>query len=166
VKVVAVVIVVAVVLAVVLVAIFWMGVLSVIDDLPDDRVTLNLASPSVQSREISNVTHWDAVININKMTPNDANVMWISLVVVIKSADGSVLLTQTVPLPDGGSYDDASNGWVDVEIWYVDTDSDMFVDAGDAMKITGMDDTYEGALVDLTYLGNRAGSVTLPTDFP
>lgn len=167
VKVVAIVIVVAVVLAVLMVAIFWMGVLSVIDDLPDDRVTLNLASPSVETREITNITHWDAVVNINKITPSDSRVMWLSVLVIVKAADGSVLLTQTVPMPDSpASYDDATNGWVDVEIWYIDVGSDMFLDSGDAMKITGMDDGYEGAWIEFTYLGNRIGSITLPTNFP
>ena len=38
--------------------------------------------------------------------------------------------------------------------------------AGDAIKITGMADTYEGATLELTKAGERIGSATMPTNFP
>jgi hypothetical protein len=101
------------------------------------------------------------------VTPRDITVAWLNVLVVIKSASGAVLLTETTPRPDAPSYyDDGSSGWVAVQVWYVDTDSDLSLSSGDAFKITGMEDSYEGATVEFTYQDNVIGSTTLPTDFP
>jgi hypothetical protein len=164
--VVAVVIVIAVVSVTVLAAVFWMGFTGIITEEPIGMITVNIASPNVQQRLVSDVVHYDAVLNINKITPRDTLVFWTSVEMIIKAADGSVLMTRTVPLPDDPTmYDDAANGWVEVEVWFIDVSSDIFVDAGDALKITGMDERYEGSYVEITYKGDRIGSITLPTDF-
>jgi hypothetical protein len=136
---------------------------------PDEKTTVNLASPSVNTRDIANVTHWDTVININLVTPRDATVAWSDVVVMVRDADGQVLLQRTEALPDDpSSYDDAANGWVDVQVWYIDTDAVGVVGAGDAIKITGMDDRYEGGYVEVVDADEveRIGSITLPTNFP
>jgi hypothetical protein len=135
---------------------------------PTEKVTVNLASPNVSTREIANVTHWDAVLNFNQVTPSDSSVPWTNVLVTIRDADGSMLLASAMPLSDDPfSYDDAANGWVDVEVWFIEvTFNDSSLDAGDALKVTGMDVRYEGATIDINNYGDRIGSITLPTNFP
>jgi hypothetical protein len=136
---------------------------------PDEETTLNLAPPSVHSRDIANVTHWDAIIEINLVTPRDVTVDWLGVVVEVRDEDGTVLFPMTEVLPnDPSGYDDAANGWVDVQVWYVDADADGVVDAGDAIKITGMNDRYEGGYLQVVGAGpfEPIGSITLPTNFP
>lgn len=136
---------------------------------PDEKLVLNLASPSVMTRDIANITHWDTVININKVTPKDASLLWIDVEVIVKNADGSVLLPRTRSFPDDpGNYDDAANGWVDVEVWAIDIDQNGLVSPGDAIKITGMDIRFEGGFVEIVQTSpvERIGGIVLPTQFP
>ncbi len=164
---VAVIVVVVVVLVAVMFAIIWMGILGAIDDLPDERLTLNLAPPDVTQREITNVTIWDATVEVNLVTPRNTMALWAGVVIVVMSRDGMILLTRTPLLPDNPSdYDDATNGWVDVEGWYIDTSTDLFIDEGDAIKVTGMDDRYESSTLEIIFMGDVIGTIRLPTDFP
>ncbi len=162
-KVVVIVIVVLILLAVVAAALFFMGLMSLVEDLPNDPVVV-MAAPRVTSRQLGNNTIWDATLEIAQVTPSD--VRWDDLTIYIESRDGTVLLDEMiVGLDDPTLYDDATDGWVDVQLWYVESPSDGTMDAGEAIKVTGMDERYQGATVELL-LDDLVGIVNLPLNFP
>ena len=161
-----VIVVVVVILVAIMFAIIWMGILGAIDDNPDERLTLNLAAPVVTQREISNVTIWDATINVNLITPRDDMTLWAGVEILIFSRNGMDLMRTPLLPNDPSSYDDATNGWVDVEGWYIETSPDLFIDEGEAIKVTGMDDRYESSTLEIIFMGDVIGTIRLPTDFP
>ena len=148
-------------------AMMWLGAFVDVIEEETEKVTIQMASPDVTERMIADQTYWDAEIEINKVTPNLALITFSEVKVIVKSSDGSVLISSTEPLYDDPSdYDDGLDGTVDVQVWYKATIPGSIVVAGDSFKLTGMADTdYEGALVQITRDGKIIGSVTLPTDF-
>lgn len=168
VKVVVVVVLVIIIMAAVMGAIIWFGISNMVPDPnPNGPTTLVLGSPSVIVRDIGNVSVWDATIEINQVRTDEIAVMWPMIRITVRDSAGTVLMDSEMPLPDDPSdYDDATDGWVETELWYVETAIDGFIEAGDGIKITGMHDRYEGATVNIDYLGDRIGSITLPIDFP
>jgi len=166
-KVAVIVIVVVVVAIVVAAAIFWFAFFSIVDDNIDGDVTLSLSAPSVSQRDIGGTEYWDALMNVNKVSPGSALVSWVGTSVIVKNTFGQVLMQRTNLMPDNPAlYDDASDGSVDAEGWYVDIRSDVFVSAGDSIKLTGLDADYEGATIEVYDFTDRIGSVVLPTNFP
>jgi hypothetical protein len=133
----------------------------------DEKTTVNLQSPWVGSRTIGDEIHYDAVLNINKITPKDVVVPWTTVRIIVKASDGSVLDIETIPMRDlTSTYDDDLDGHVDVEFWYVETTyGDDKMSAGDALKITGMTARYEGAQVTIMMGGEQIGSIILPMEF-
>jgi hypothetical protein len=127
-----------------------------------EKITLTLANPFVEPRNTGTAMLHDVTLDIMKKTPRDIPVKWSDVRVVVKGADGSVLLPVTPVLEDTGIYGGT------VEVWYSDEAGDRLeADAGDAILITGMEATdYEGAWVEIMRKGERVGSVVLPTDFP
>jgi flagellin-like protein len=159
-------------ITVVLAAVLWLMVSGMISTSDEDKITVNLASPSVQKydRGVTVVNYvWDATLNINKMTPKDEKVLWSEVKIIIKSAAGSILNQAASPGDDAtATYDtDDVPANIAVEFWYVETTSgDTRMSAGDAIKVTGMTAAYEGASLELTKAGERIGSATMPTNFP
>ncbi len=166
-------------ITVVLAAVLWLMVSGMISTDESDKTTVNLASPSVQSLDVTERTTacWDVTLNINKITPKDDKVKWSELRIIVKGADGSVLNQATTPAANTGAYagDLPAGGPVVVEFWYVEvTAGDLKMDAGDGVKITGMtdgsgfvgEDDYQGAMVEFTKGGERIASATLQTNFP
>ena len=126
-----------------------------------EPVTFILAAPFVDARDSVSGEVYDATMDVNKVWPSDAEAGWTQVSVVIKDAFGSLLLSDTPVSKDSGMYSDT------VEVWYVDEAGDgKLVDAGDAIKITGMDESYQGARVQVLHRGDVAASLALPTDFP
>ena len=151
-----------------LAAFMWLGIMSSTTETVHEEITLNIGIPSVVQRTISDEAYWDASLNINKLTPKDETVPWSDIRVVVKSALGSVLNAMTRPNADDPfEYDDGSDGSVDVQFWYDTTiPGNDFVMAGDTILITGMTDDYEGATIEIFYLGEQIGDTTLQTNFP
>ena len=159
-------------ITVVLAAVLWLMVSGMISTGNESKTTVNLASPQVNqmTRGVALYTCWDATLNVNKITPSDVKVLWTELKVSIKSASGSILLNQRSPNPDAGYSIVAGT----VEIWYVETGGNTQLNAGDAIKITGMGNgvlpvvgnSYEGALVQFYKGGQLIGASTMPTNFP
>ena len=107
-------------------------------------------------------TVWDANITVNKVTPNGTKPPWSELTITIKDGtSGSVKLGPVTPLPWAGTFGS------EVEVWYVEAAGEATtLDAGDFIYITGMDDSYEGAVITLEGGGFTLASTTLTTDFP
>ncbi len=171
-------------ITVVLAAVLWLMVSGMITDTDEQKTTVNIASPNVSTytTEIdpdgtpdNGDEYWiyDAVLNVNKITPKDDKVLWSDVRILIKGSDGSVLQAESSLTADNpATYDRAAAGGIDIEFWYVETSTgDTKMSAGDAIKITGMTDgsltldDYQGATVILKKAGEQIGSITLPTDF-
>jgi len=154
-------------ITVVLAAVLWLMVSGMIQDPEDEKLTLQLSSPTatrISERPVGTpITCWDALININKLTPKDEKVQWTEVRISIKDASGSILDPASVVLQDGSAAYDPTPV---VEFWYVDIQADGKVGAGDSIKITGMDTTYEGGMVQILKAGKIIGDTKLPTDFP
>ncbi|NOQ54352.1 MAG: hypothetical protein GQ558_07095 [Thermoplasmata archaeon] len=149
-------------------AIGWLAISGAVTSTEEQRLTVNLATPSVNQRMISDQHYWDTVLNINKVTPRDEDVVWADISVAIKSSTGNILLPSTQLSYDiMDFYDDGSDGSVDVEVWFIDiTTGDNRLSAGDAIKITGMTADFEGGFIQILRSGRIIGDSLLPTDFP
>ena len=150
-------------ITVVLAAVLWLMVSGMISTGNESKTTVNIASPIVQQVNRGAVG-WDVTMNINKITPSDVKVLWTELKITIKSASGSILLAQTTCIAD--IYPVAYPNVGIIGKYFVDVAGDGKLGAGDAIKITGMDATYEGALVEIAKGGQLIGSSNLPTNFP
>ena len=163
-------------ITVVLAAVLWLMVSGMIQDPEEEKLTLQLSSPTmtrVDERPVGGNTCWDAVININKLTPKDEKVQWSEVKISIKKADGSILNAASPVTTDIPANYAAANGATgDVLFWYIDIQADGKVGAGDSIKITTMDDgtlagnDYQGGTVQILKAGKIIADTTLPTDFP
>jgi len=155
-------------ITVVLAAVLWLMVSGMISTGNESKTTVNLASPNVQQVTRGVTVVWDVTMNVNKITPSDVKILWSELKLTIKSSAGSILLSQNaaaIPLDGSAAYSVAVPPLV--ERWYVETVvGDTKMNAGDAIKITGMPVAYEGALVEISKGGQLIGSSNLPTNFP
>jgi flagellin-like protein len=148
-------------ITVVLAAVLWLMVSGMLSTESNKNITVNLQSPNVQAATRTNVCY-DATLNVNKITPKDEKVLWSEIRIIVKGSDGSVLQTAHDLALDGSvAYADPATP----EYWYVETTGDTKLGAGDAIKITGMPTSWEGASVELTKAGERIAEASLPTDF-
>jgi hypothetical protein len=129
-------------------------------------IVINIAYPYVSQRDIDGSTYWDVVLNINKITPEHALPAWSDLRIKVISSTGSVLVHPIAMQPDVGVYDEDDSDGIDVELWYVETAGDDEASAGDAFKLTGLPQYYEGATLEFYHFGDLVGSITLPPSFP
>lgn len=164
-RVIVIILVVIVVLVAVGGALFLMGIQDFIDNQAEEPL-VTFSRPVVGPREISNVTVWDATLRVAQVTPQDRDVYWDDLTITIKDREGFVLQSEAIAGLDGSApYDDAANGWVDVEFWYGESPVDSALDPGEAIIITGMDLQYQGSSV-IVLLGDAViGTVSLPLIF-
>ena len=135
---------------------------------PDaEKTTINLANPVVRNRTIADEKHWDAVISIDKISPKNEQVLWDETRLVVKSSNGTTLHAKAaMDLDDPLAYDDGSDGKVSAQFWYVETATgDVYLDAGNSIRLTGLSEEYEGAHVSLVCRGETIGYVVLPSDF-
>jgi len=153
-------------ITVVLAAVLWLMVSGMIGGQEEQKITVNLGSPSTPEKFNRGATDvWDTSMNVNRITPKDQKVLWTELKILIKSSTGSLLLTSTAPTADNpAAYSVATPPLV--QVWYVEMGANTKLDAGDTIKITGMSTLYEGATVEMTKAGNLIASASLPTNFP
>ena len=135
----------------------------------DDRVSISMTHPEIKSgsRGASPTLVWDVNIDITKVTPEGQKLHWDRLFIDIRSSNGSVLLPKSPLNPDDPAiYDNDDSDGIDVEFWFMETMAgDTVISGGDAIKVTGMDLTYEGATIQLTKANDVVGRVTLGTNF-
>ncbi len=133
-------------------------------DQDDDQVTgdiiMTVSPPDVNkvTREAGDV--WDANMDILRIDPDTARVKWIELSITVKTWDGSLALTATQPSKDSGLYGTSP------EVWYQEAAGDEeLATAGDVIRITSMDQTFEGGKVLLVRAGEVLGTADLPDVF-
>ena len=126
-----------------------------------DMMSLAVASPVVEPRDDAGTTVWDADLELRKVhnMGGDEHPPWSGLRMVIKDWNGSVMLPMT-----------ALDEWNDTPgsglgVWFQDVNGDGLIDVGDHVRVTGMDRTFQGALVELVGGGNSLVSASLPTHF-
>ena len=151
-------------ITVVLAAVLWLMVSGMISTGNESKTTVNIASPVVQQVMRPGIG-WDVTMNINKITPSDVKVLWTELKLTIKSASGSILQVQISPVADIAPAVYPNVGTLG--IYFVEvTAGDTKLGAGDALKVTGMTNAFEGAHIELSKGGQLIGSSDLPTNFP
>ena len=135
----------------------------------EEKVSMNMRFPDVEGhiRGATPKYVWDVDLVITKVIPDDYKLVWNDVFINIRSADGSVLQPKSPGTPDTPAmYDNIDADGIDVEFWYVETSAgDTMVGGGDAVKVTGMDTSYEGATIQMTKAGELIASVTLQTHF-
>lgn len=127
------------------------------DEPGPDAITMTVSAPDVHkvTREAGEV--WDATMDIVAIEPDTARVKWIELSITVKTWDGSLALPATQPSKDSGLYGTSP------EVWYQEGSGDEeLATAGDVIRITSMDQTFEGGQVLLV----RAGEVLATADLP
>lgn len=125
------------------------------------NVTITLSSPTVWQMTRT-VTCWDAEMNVDAVNPAGVQVPWADLRVSVISTHTTVLLSETALAKDEGAYSDPATP----EAWFSDVTDAGWVQQGDAIRLTGMDASWEGATVSLMLDGELVVSIRLPTDFP
>jgi hypothetical protein len=123
-------------------------------------IVITLAAPVMHRRTVNASDVWDVTLDITDINPNTAMVPWIEVHVSVKGADGSMLITSTIPEADGGVYDTAP------EAWYQEISGNgQRANVGDALRVTSLDTAFEGATVQLTRQGEVLATATLPGTF-
>jgi len=132
-------------------------------------VAVNVSSPSVQPRMVGTTLCYDVTFNINKITPRDTQILWVDLSFTAYSASNAVLVEKSSLLPDPGEggYDSDPSDGLSVEVWYISaTGGGAHMNAGDALRMTGLDLAFEDATVELWLAGHLIAKAVLPTNFP
>lgn len=91
-------------ITVVLAAVLWLMVSGMIGGQEEQKITVNLGSPSTPEKFTRTTACWDTSMNINRITPKDQKVLWTELKILIKGSTGSLLLSAISPLVDTGVY--------------------------------------------------------------
>ncbi len=126
----------------------------------EDYIVITLAAPVVHKRTGDGGDVWDVTLDITDINPNTAMVPWIEVQVSVKGADGSMLVTATIPSSDSGLYG------TEPEVWFQEISGAADrASVGDAFRVTSMDRTFEGATVQVTRQGEVLAAATLPGTF-
>lgn len=126
-----------------------------IDDGSQERITVTFLNPHFQGYfPYSNVTFFIVMFEILNITPVDSELPWSKVTITIKDYRGRLLhRSMTLRADDPAAYD--SSPPISVEVWYVETTpNDKNLSIGDAIKITGVIDEYEGATVEI-FIGEK-----------
>jgi hypothetical protein len=134
-------------------------------EVEEEKMSVYLGNPFVVDGQDNGGPHWDVTIDVYKIRPKDKRAIWTDVRIIIKSASGEVLVPASILEPDAPSeYDDGLHSPIEVQFWFIDSDGDNTVDAGDAVKITGISPEFGGAWVILTRAGEQVSAITLPTE--
>ena len=129
-------------------------------------VTLNVASPTVNLRDINGTTYWDMILNVNKKTPGGAIVLWSDIRITIVDSLGTTLIDMAIPVADSTVYDEDDTDGINVELWFIETAMNDQCNAGDAFKLTGLTRAFQGGTINIYRFGEVIGSATFPAVFP
>ena len=128
----------------------------------EEQPCASLAMPWIERWDEDNVTVWNVRVDVNRISPEDAEIPWSDLRLGVYDKSGTLILPPQ-PLRE----------WTDSEsstspvVWFVETTSyDTNMHPGDGIKLTGIDRTYEGATIELRINGEKCASVPLPKEFP
>ena len=126
----------------------------------EEFIVITLATPDIYKRIGDAGETWDVTLTVTDINPNSAMARWIELHLSVKGADGSALITSTIPSQDSGIYG------TEPEVWFQEiSGAEDRATVGDGFRITSLDRTYEGATVQVTRQGEVLATATLPGTF-
>ncbi len=131
----------------------------------EELTEVELRNPVSKAKFINGEDYWDLTVELSKIQPKDAKILWVEVRVRILSEGEHVLKPDTRVKPDDpAAYDDGSDGWVDVQVWYICTPAhDPHVHAGHIIKVTGISKEFEGGTVVISKSGEQIGTLTIPS---
>ncbi|MCK5414689.1 MAG: hypothetical protein KAJ35_04845 [Thermoplasmata archaeon] len=129
---------------------------------PEPKKIITLSFPEVSHREVEGINHTDVSAEVQKLTPKDGRYVWSELRISITSEDGTVIIKNVKPIPDDPSrYSTGTQP--QIEVWYVDSFAETGeIDPGDSIKVTGISEDLQLAIVKLRLDGRQAGSFSVP----
>jgi len=124
-------------------------------------VIIGLSSPMPEYRNSSGVLYWDVSVEVNRVLPKRADILWKDLEVTVTDMNGSILISPTRPEADDGIYGGSP------EVWYGDFyDDARSVDTADEFRISSMDLGFQSGKITIRAEGYDLGSILLPHTFP
>jgi hypothetical protein len=127
--------------------------------------TTKFSAPHLEARTVNNTTVWDCTFNVTRVTPENAKLSWAGVSVIVKSAQGYVLIPSAQPGVYPGHAGPSSKAYR-VEI----SGSWLTMDVGDSIRLTSLDEGFLDAGVEIEYKDadgtTLLGRVTMPSAFP
>lgn len=129
---------------------------------PEPKKTISFTSPEVSFREVDGNNYTDVSVEVRKLTPKDGTYVWSELRISITSEDGTVIIKNVKPTPDDPSrYSTGTHP--QIEVWYIDSFAGTGeIDPGDSIKVTGISEDLQFAIVKLKLNGRQVGSFSVP----
>jgi hypothetical protein len=130
---------------------------------PDEKspVEFILRFENIKNRVVENSTLWDVIISVDSYNSDDYFPLWMNIKVWIEKEDGSESHHYKYK-PEKYDYIPTNYPLV----FYEDlTGHPDQVDEMDAFSLTGLDESFENAILHVYYGGKDAGSIRLPEDF-
>lgn len=131
---------------------------------PDEPpVEYRFNPPEVEMRTIEGTDYYDVVAVPRRSYDRIVKVLWSELRIEIVSKDGDLLLPGALSRPDDPtSYDNGTDGHVDIEVWYESDHTYMTNTPNCWIKVTGLQHEHEGAKVRLLKAGGVIGAFKVP----
>jgi hypothetical protein len=127
--------------------------------------TVRLSVPHLEARTVNNTTVWDCTFNVTRVTPGNAKLSWGGVSVIVKSAQGYVLIPLSRPDTFPGQADAFPKAYR-VEA----SGTRLTMDVGDALRLTSLDEGFLDAEVEIEYKDadgtTLLASVKMPSAFP
>lgn len=127
-------------------------------------VELDISNPVAKAKFIEGEDYWDVHAEVTGFVPKDEKLHWRDIRVTIRSKDGhNLMVNARINQDDPSAYDDGTDGWVDIQSWYICTPSHMpYMTAGSTIKITGLTEESDGGEIKVLHAGVEIGSFTIP----
>jgi len=121
----------------------------------------SISAPNLDVRSANNTTVWDCTFNITRISPSNYRVSWGELRVMVKSAQGGLLIPAVTADPYPGP-----DLWSPTVYRIERAGSWLTMDVGDAVMLGAINGTYEEAEIELSIGGTLLTYARLPSVFP
>ncbi|MCJ2541147.1 MAG: hypothetical protein LN414_07760 [Candidatus Thermoplasmatota archaeon] len=131
-------------------------------DPPEPKNFISFSPPVLDYREVEGINNTDVSVEVQKLTPKDDRYKWSELRISITLENGTIILKNVKPTADDPSRY-STGAYPQIEVWYIDsfmgTDD---IDPGDSIKVTGISEDLQLAVVKLRLFGRQVGSFSVP----
>ena len=131
-------------------------------DPPEPKKVISFSPPVLSYREVEDINHTDVSVEVRKLTPKDDRYEWSELRISITSENGTIIFKNVKPTPnDPSRY--STGAHPQIEVWYIDSFMEAGnIDPGDLIKVTGISEDLQFAIVKLKLNGRQVGSFSVP----
>ena len=131
-------------------------------DPPEPKKVISFSPPVLSYREVEDINHTDVSVEVRKLTPKDGRYEWSELRISITSENGTIIFKNVKPTPnDPSRY--STGAHPQIEVWYIDSFMEAGnIDPGDLIKVTGISEDLQFAIVKLKLNGRQVGSFSVP----